>query len=96
VLFVAEVGGQPGVEDAVDEALLELGEKSVGAEQVAGLAVVLEQLAEERVGDGLFHLDVLVLLMGHISGKHLHKIYDTPKGSGIDGTRFSRTGYFLK
>jgi hypothetical protein len=23
-------------------------------------------------------LDVLVLLMGHIDGKHLHKIYDTP------------------
>jgi hypothetical protein len=25
-------------------------------------------------------LDVLVLVMGHISGKHLHKNYDTPIG----------------
>ena len=79
VLVVAEMGGQLGVEDAVDEAFLEFGEQSVGAKQVAGLAVVLEELVEEGVSNGLFHWDVLVLLIGHINGKHLHKIYDTPR-----------------
>jgi len=42
------------------------------------LAVVFEKLVEQCVGDEWFHWDVLVLLMGHISGKHLHKNYDTP------------------
>ncbi|MEY3898071.1 MAG: hypothetical protein RLZZ214_3592, partial [Verrucomicrobiota bacterium] len=40
---------------------------------------ILEKLVEERVGDGWFHSDVLVLVMGHISGKHLHKKSYTPR-----------------
>ena len=52
--FREGAGGEFGVEDAVDEALLELGEQAVGSEQVAGLSVVFEQLVEERVGDGWF------------------------------------------
>ena len=66
-----------GIEDAVDEALLELSEQVVGPEQVAGLAVILEKLVEDGVGDRWFHSDVLVLVTGHISGKHLHKKSDT-------------------
>jgi hypothetical protein len=44
---------------------------------VAGLAVILEKLVEDGVGDRWFHSDVLVLVTGHISGKHLHKKSDT-------------------
>ena len=35
VLVVAEMGGELGVEHAVDEALLELGKQAVGPEKVA-------------------------------------------------------------
>jgi hypothetical protein len=41
-LVVTQAGGELGIEDAVDEALFELGEQAVRAEQVAGLAVVFE------------------------------------------------------
>jgi hypothetical protein len=58
VLFIAEVGGKLGIQNAVDEAFLELGKQAVGSEQVAGLAVILEKLVEECVGDKWFHFEV--------------------------------------
>ncbi len=55
VLVGAEMGGELAFEDAVDEALLELGEEAVGAEQILGLAVVGEQPVEPLVLDFRFH-----------------------------------------
>lgn len=56
MLFVAEVGGEFGVEDAVDKALFQLSEQAIGTGQVAGLLLVFKDLVEESVGDCRFHL----------------------------------------
>jgi len=58
------------------------------------LAVVFEKLVEQCVGDEWFHWDVLVLLMGHISGKHLHKNYDTPPSVTLCDLRGSAVNLF--
>jgi hypothetical protein len=76
VLLVAEMGGHLAFKDAVDEALLQLGEEPVGAEQIARPAVVLQQLVEQLVFDVRFHGWSLVESEAHPSN-HLHKIYFT-------------------
>jgi hypothetical protein len=92
VLVVAEVGGQLAFQHPVDQALFELGEQPVGTSQVAGLAVVLEQLVEQLVVEFRGHGRWFVVGVGGGWGPaaetHLHKIYYTPlrESTGSVGT----------